>query len=234
MHQGVIYVFTHDSVGLGGDGPTHQPIGELMSLRLIPNLRVIRPADANETAQAWVLAVESKESPTALALTRQNVPNLAIPAGAVRRGAYVLAEAGAEGGLAQGAAGAWTEPSGAGAEPDVILIGTGSEVQVCLGARDKLEAEGIRTRVVSMPSFELFEEQDEAYRHAVLPPAVKARVAVEAGATLGWERWVGTEGKVIGLDHFGASAPGDVVLREFGFTVENVVAAARDTLDRRG
>lgn len=235
MHQGVIYVFTHDSVGLGGDGPTHQPIGELMSLRLIPNLRVIRPADANETAQAWVLAVESTETPTALALTRQNVPNLAVPEGAVRRGAYVLAEAGAEGGLAQGAAGAWTEPGEGGAtQPDVILIGTGSEVQVCLGARDMLEAEGIRTRVVSMPSFELFEEQDQAYRDAVLPPAVEARVAVEAGATLGWERWVGTEGKVIGLDHFGASAPGDIVLREFGFTAENVAAAARDTLGRRG
>lgn len=235
MHQGVIYVFTHDSVGLGGDGPTHQPIGELMSLRLIPNLRVIRPADANETAQAWVLAVESTETPTALALTRQNVPNLAVPEGAVRRGAYVLAEAGAEGGLAQGAAGAWTEPGEAGAtQPDVILIGTGSEVQVCLGARDMLEAEGIRTRVVSMPSFELFEEQDQAYRDAVLPPAVEARVAVEAGATLGWERWVGTEGKVVGVDHFGASAPGDTVLREFGFTAENVAAAARDTLGRRG
>src|SRR5690554_3128156 len=235
MHQGVIYVFTHDSVGLGGDGPTHQPIGELMSLRLIPNLRVIRPADANETAQAWVLAVESTETPTALALTRQNVPNLAVPEGAVRRGAYVLAEAGAEGRLAQGAAGAWTEPGEGGAtQPDVILIGTGSEVQVCLGARDMLEAEGIRTRVVSMPSFELFEEQDQAYRDAVLPPAVEARVAVEAGATLGWERWVGTEGKVVGVDHFGASAPGDTVLREFGFTAENVAAAARDTLGRRG
>lgn len=235
MHQGVVYVFTHDSVGLGGDGPTHQPIGELMALRLIPNLRVIRPADANETAQAWALAVEATESPTALALTRQNVPNLAIPAGGVRRGAYVLAEAGAEGGLAQGAAGAWTDPAqAAGVTPDVILIGTGSEVQLCLGARDQLEAEGIRTRVVSMPSFELFEAQDQEYRDAVLPPSVRARVAVEAGATLGWERWVGAEGQVIGIDRFGASAPGDVVMREFGFTVENVVSAARNALTRRG
>ena len=235
MHQGVVYVFTHDSVGLGGDGPTHQPIGELMALRLIPNLRVIRPADANETAQAWALAIESTDSPTALALTRQNVPNLAIPAGGVRRGAYVLAEAGADGGLAQGAAGAWTDPAQApGVTPDVILIGTGSEVQLCLGARDQLEAEGIRTRVVSMPSFELFEDQDEEYRDAVLPPSVRARVAVEAGATLGWERWVGAEGQVIGIDRFGASAPGDVVMREFGFTVENVVSAARNALTRRG
>ncbi|MFA5594991.1 MAG: transketolase [Trueperaceae bacterium] len=235
MHQGVVYVFTHDSVGLGGDGPTHQPIGELMALRLIPNLRVIRPADANETAQAWALAIESTDSPTALALTRQNVPNLAIPAGGVRRGAYVLAEAGADGGLAQGAAGAWTDPAQApGVTPDVILIGTGSEVQLCLGARDQLEAEGIRTRVVSMPSFELFEDQDEEYRDAVLPPSVRARVAVEAGATLGWERWVGAEGQVIGIDRFGASAPGDVVMREFGFTVENVVSAARKALTLRG
>ena len=202
-----------------------------MALRLVPNLTVIRPADANETAQAWVLAVESAKAPTALALTRQNVPNLAIPAGAVRRGAYVLAEAGAPGGLAQGAAGAWTDPADApGVTPDVILIGTGSEVQLCLGARDQLEAAGVRTRVVSMPSFELFEAQPQEYRDAVLPPAVTARVAVEAGATLGWERWVGAEGQVVGIDHFGASAPGNVVMREFGFTVENVVSAARKTL----
>ncbi len=233
--QGVVYVLTHDSIGLGGDGPTHQPIGELMSLRLIPNVQVIRPADANETAQAWALAVASKGSPTALALTRQNVPNLAIPAGAVKRGAYVLAEAGAEGGLAQGAAGAWTDPAQAGAaQPDVILIGTGSEVQLCLAARDQLEAQGVRTRVVSMPSFELFEQQGAEYRDAVLPPAVSARVAVEAGATLGWERWVGSGGVVVGLDRFGASAPGNVVMREFGFTVENVVSAARTSMANRG
>ncbi|MFA5550589.1 MAG: transketolase [Trueperaceae bacterium] len=235
MNQGVVYVLTHDSIGLGGDGPTHQPIGELMALRLIPNLRVIRPADANETAQAWALAVESKQAPTALALTRQNVPNLAIPAGAVRRGAYVLAEAGAQGGLAEGAAGAWTEAAQvAAAKPDLILIGTGSEVQLCLAARDVLEAEGVRTRVVSMPSFELFAQQPREYRDAVLPPAVTARVAVEAGATLGWERWVGSAGAVIGIDHFGASAPGNVVMREFGFTVENVVKKARETLTQHG
>ncbi len=234
MGQGVVYVLTHDSIGLGGDGPTHQPIGELMAMRMIPNLNVIRPADANETAQAWVYAMTSEAAPTVLALTRQNVPNLNVPVGAVRRGAYVLAEAGAAGGLAQGAAGAWTDPAQAAAEPDLILIGTGSEVQLCLAARDVLEAEGVRTRVVSMPSFELFEQQDAEYKDAVLPPAVTARVSVEAGATLGWQRYVGPNGRVIGIDRFGASAPGDVLLREFGFTVENVLTAARETLTKRG
>lgn len=234
MGVGTIYVLTHDSIGLGGDGPTHQPIGELMSLRVIPRLRVIRPADGNETAQAWALAVESVAAPTALALTRQDVPNLAIPPGAVRRGGYVLAEAGAQGGLAEGGAGAWTDPQQApDITPDLILIGTGSEVQLCLEARDVLEAEGVRTRVVSLPSFELFDAQDEAYRRAVLPQDVRARVSVEAGATLGWQKYVGPEGRIIGIDHFGASAPGDVVMRQFGFTAEHVVAAAREVLGRR-
>ncbi len=232
MGQGVIYVFTHDSIGLGGDGPTHQPIEHLMALRATPNLHVIRPADANETAQAWALAVEHESTPTALALTRQNVPNLAVPKGAVRRGGYVLAEAGAAGGLAQGGAGAWTEAPAAPAKPDLILIGTGSEVQHCLAARDVLEAEGVRTRVVSMPSFELFEAQPREYREAVLPRGVRARVAVEAAATLGWERYVGDAGEIVGIDHFGASAPGDVAMREFGFTAENVVATARRVLER--
>ncbi len=232
MGQGVIYVFTHDSVGLGGDGPTHQPIGHLMALRSTPNVRLVRPADANETAQAWAFAVSAENTPTAFALTRQNVPNLKIPAGAVKRGAYVLAEAGAQGGLKEGAAGAWTDPPANPVTPDLILIGTGSEVQLCLAARDVLEAEGVRTRVVSMPSFELFEEQERDYQHAVLPPGVRARVTVEAGATLGWERYAGELGETVGIDHFGASAPGDVALREFGFTPENVVEAARRTLER--
>ncbi len=234
MGIGVVFDFTHDSIGLGGDGPTHQPIGELMSLRVMPKLDVIRPADGNETAQAWAHAIASRERPTALALTRQNVPNLAVPAGAVARGAYVLAEGGAPGGLAEGGAGATADMPGPAALPDLILVGTGSEVQLCLGARDVLEAEGIRTRVVSMPSFELFERQPEAYRAAVLPAAVRARVTVEAGATLGWERYAGEAGETIGIDRFGASAPGAVVMREYGFTVENVVAAARRTLARAG
>jgi len=207
------YVLTHDSIGLGGDGPTHQPIETLMSLRAIPNLVVLRPADANETSQAWRLALERREGPTALALTRQNVPHLAVPEGAVARGAYVLAD-------------------DAAGDPDVILVGTGSEVALCLQAREILAGANVRARVVSMPSFELFAAQDEAYRKRVFPAAVRARVAVEAGATLGWERVVGDAGVVIGIDRFGASAPGDTVLREFGFTPERVVAAAHETLRR--
>jgi len=232
MGQGVVFDFTHDSIGLGGDGPTHQPIGELMSMRVMPGLDVIRPADANETAQAWAHALSSHTHPTALALTRQNVPNLNVPAGAVARGAYVLAEAGAAGGLAEGGAGATSAQPDGNVHPDLILIGTGSEVQLCLAARDVLEAEGVRTRVVSMPSFELFDRQPAAYRAAVLPSSTRARVTVEAGATLGWERYAGDLGEIVGVDRFGASAPGDVVMREYGFTAENVVAAARRTLAR--
>lgn len=228
----VVYDLTHDSIGLGGDGPTHQPIGELMSLRLIPQIDVVRPADANETAQAWAYAIGTHTHPTVLALTRQSVPNLAVPAGAVQRGGYVLAEAGAAGGLAEGGAAATTDTPSADARPELILIGTGSEVQLCLGARDVLEAEGVRTRVVSMPCFEAFERQPEEYREAVLPPQVKARVSVEAGVTLGWQRYVGDAGETVGVDRFGASAPGDIVMREYGFTVDAVVAAAKRSLER--
>lgn len=232
MQQGVIYVLTHDSIGLGGDGPTHQPIGELMALRLMPGMTTIRPADGNETAQAWLEAIRSSEGPTALALTRQNVPNLNVPKGAVARGAYVLAEAGAKGTSMEGGAAPTTDPAAmSGAEVDVLLIGTGSEVQLCLEARDALEAEGVRTRVVSMPSFELFAKQERSYQEAVLPPSVTARVAVEAGATLGWERYVGERGIIIGVDRFGASAPGDMVMREYGFTPERVAEAARTALN---
>jgi len=213
MRQGVVYVFTHDSIGLGGDGPTHQPVEHLMSLRAVPDLVVLRPADGNETAQAWRIAAERRDGPTVLALTRQNVPNLDVPDGAVARGGYVIAEAG-------------------GGRPELILIGTGSEVALCLAARETLEAEGVPTRVVSLPSFELFEAQDASYRESVLPRAVRARVTVEAGATLGWERYAGDLGETIGLDRFGASAPGDVVMRELGFTPEAVVAAAKRTLAR--
>lgn len=232
MGQSVIYVFTHDSIALGDDGPTHQPIGEVMSMRLIPNLDVIRPADGNETMQAWVHAVSMTTRPTALALTRQEVPNLAVPAGAVARGAYILADgSSAELAVEEGAAVNGEHPE-RGGSPDIILVGTGSEVQLCLAARAILEAEGVSTRVVSMPSMEIFERQDAQYRAAVLPHAVRARVVVEAGATLGWGQYAGDLGEVIGVDRFGASAPGDVVMREYGFTAANVVAAARRSLAR--
>lgn len=180
-----------------------------MALRAVPNVVVLRPADGNETAQAWGFAAARRDGPTVLALTRQNVPNLEVPAGTVARGGYVIAESTGEG------------------APDVILIGTGSEVALCLAARARLEEAGTRTRVVSLPSFELFEAQDAAYRHTVLPPDVRARVTVEAGATLGWERYAGDRGVILGLDRFGASAPGDEVMRQLGFTVDAVVAAAK-------
>jgi transketolase len=213
MRTAVTFVFTHDSIGLGGDGPTHQPIETLMSLRALPHLLLLRPADANETAQAWRVALERSDGPTALALTRQAVPNLAVPDGAVARGGYVLADAD-------------------GGDPDVVLIGTGSEVSVCLEAREQLLEAGVRARVVSLPSFQLFEAQDRAYRERVLPPTVRARVSVEAGASLGWERYVGDAGEIVGVDRFGHSAPGEVVLREYGFTPERVAEAAHATLRR--
>jgi transketolase len=198
MRQPVVYVMTHDSIGLGGDGPTHQPIETLASLRALPDLVVFRPADANETAQAWVEALRRRDGPTLLALTRQDVPHLDVPAGAVARGAYVMA--------------------GADEDADVLLIATGSEVAVALGAREKLAEAGVAARVVSMPSRERFEDQDADYRDAVLPPALKARVVVEAAATFGWHRYAGDHGEVVGIDRFGASAPGARVLKEFGFT----------------
>jgi len=207
----VIYVFTHDSIGLGEDGPTHQPAEHLAALRAIPNLTVIRPADANETVVAWRVALERRGGPTALALTRQNVPVFdrteLAPAEGLRRGAYILADT----------------PG----RPDVILIATGSELQVALGARDLLAAEGIAARVVNMPSWELFDEQPRDYRDAVLPPDVTARLAVEAGVSQGWQRYVGPAGDVVALDRFGASAPYQVLMREFGFTPEHVAGRAR-------
>ena len=207
MQLHVIYVFTHDSIGVGEDGPTHEPIGQIASLRAIPNLIVIRPCDANETAVAWQVAMEQKNRPVALALTRQNVPTLNrsqyTPAEGLRRGAYVLADA--------------PDP-----HPDVILIASGSEVQLIVEAQNKLLEQKISARVVSMPSWELFEAQSEEYRHSVLPPWAQVRIAVEAGVTHGWHRYAGSQGEVIGVDRFGASAPGPVVMREYGFTVENV------------
>lgn len=207
----VIYIFTHDSIGLGEDGPTHQPIGQLASLRAIPHLAVIRPADANETAVAWMVALERNSAPTALALTRQAVPTLDrtrfASAEGLRKGAYVLAD------LGKGS-------------PEVILMASGSEVSIILEAAEKLVAEGRSVRLVSFPCWELFEQQTESYRKQVLLPSVTARVSIEAGSPQGWARWVGDHGVVIGLDHFGASAPYQDLYSHFGLTADAVVAAA--------
>jgi transketolase len=211
----VVFAFTHDSIGVGEDGPTHQPIEQIASFRAMPGLQVLRPADANETVAAWKLAIEY-HGPTLLALTRQDVPILGEPdriREGVPRGAYVFADA----------------DSG---QPDVILIATGSEVAVALGARELLRAQGIAARVVSMPGWGIFEAQPQAYRDAVLPPAVRARVSVEAGASFGWRQWVGEDGEIIGLDRFGASAPGKVLFEQFGFTPEAVAARARAVFER--
>ena len=210
----VVYVFTHDSIGVGEDGPTHQPIEQLAMLRAIPNLNVIRPAGANETLEAWKAAITRKNGPTALVLTRQNVPTLNELTGVVERGAYVLRDFGDS-------------------EPGLILMASGSEVSLVYQAGKQLSDEGVNVRVVSFPSWELFEKQDEAYREAVLPKHVNARLAVEAGASLGWERYVGSEGGIISLDRFGASAPAKVLFEKFGFTVENVIAKAKDLIATR-
>jgi transketolase len=211
MRLRVVYVFTHDSIGLGEDGPTHQPVEHLASLRAIPNLTVIRPADANETAVAWRVALERKDGPTALALTRQAVPILDrirfAPAEGLRRGAYVLAD------LGQG-------------EPEVALLASGSEVGIILEAGERLVEEGVAARLISFPSWELFREQHEAYRRAVLPPELAVRVAIEAAAPLGWERWVGDAGAAIGLERFGASAPYQGIYRNLGLNAERVAQVA--------
>jgi transketolase len=212
----VIYVWTHDSVGLGEDGPTHQPVEHYAALRAMPNLWFVRPGDSNEAAAAWAVAVERADGPTALAFSRQKLPTLpGSVEGAregVRRGGYVLRPAANEAG---------------GGSPDVILIGTGSELQLCAAAADALEADGINARVVSLPCWEAFEAQDPAYREAVIPAAVKKRVAVEAGVPFGWERWAGDEGAIIALDHFGASAPASTIFEQFGFTTQRVADVAR-------
>ncbi len=231
----VIYVFTHDSIGLGEDGPTHQPIEHLAALRAIPHLFVIRPADPTEVSEAWRIAILRRRSPTALALTRQKVPLIDrkryAPASGVRRGAYILAEAedaGTPSGPVSTASG--RERVQQSVVPRLILIATGSEVSLALQARETLQQNGIPTRVVSMPCWELFEEQPEDYRKEVLPPSVGARLAVEAGVCQGWDRYVGSTGDVICLNRFGASAPGDIALRELGFNVENVLKHARGLL----
>ncbi len=212
----VIFVFTHDSIGLGEDGPTHQPIEHLAALRAIPNLTVIRPCDANETVEAWKIAVGSTDGPVALALTRQGLPvldrNTFAPATNLSKGGYTLMDA--QDGRA-----------------DVILIGTGSEVHLAIGAAKQLEEKGLGVRVVSMPSWELFEKQPEAYRLEVLPPEIKARVAVEAGVPQGWHRYVGNEGEVVGLNHFGASAPAKILYAKFGITADRVVERALTLID---
>ncbi len=213
----VLFVFTHDSLALGEDGPTHQSVEQVASLRAIPQLTVIRPGDANETATAWRVAIETRDRPVALILTRQNVPTLhrteCASADGLRRGAYILADA----------------PEG---NPDVILIASGSEVGLIVAARQRLQDQHIAVRLVSMPSWELFDAQSQSYRDSVLPPSVRARLAVEAGVTQGWHRYVGDRGDVIGVDRFGASAPGPVVMREYGFTVEHVCARALALLGR--
>jgi transketolase len=217
----VIYVFTHDSIGLGEDGPTHQPVEHLAALRAIPHLFVIRPADSHEVREAWRMAILRRNLPTAFALTRQKLPlidrTVFASAEGLRRGGYILAEA----------EGANTNESG---RPDLILIATGSEVSLALEARTQLQSEGIATRVVSLPCWELFDEQPADYREEVLPAPVTARLAIEAGVPQGWDRYVGPKGSVIGLNRFGASAPGDVAMRELGFNVENVVRRARQLL----
>jgi transketolase len=215
MELPVVYVFTHDSIGVGEDGPTHQPIEQLAALRSIPGLITLRPADANEVVEAWRVIIGLKNQPACLVLARQPLPTFDrtryAPAAAVSRGAYILSDA-------------------ADGKPAAILIGTGSEVALCINAHEVLMREGIATRVVSMPSWELFEQQDEAYRDAVLPPDIKARLSVEMGSTLGWDRYVGATGMRLGMNSFGASAPLKELLAKFGFTPAQVVAAVKDQI----
>jgi transketolase len=214
----VIYVWTHDSIGLGEDGPTHQPVEHLLSLRAMPGMTIIRPADANEAAEAWRAAMNHRQGPVGLVLTRQKVPvidrNQYASARGLTNGAYVLAEA-------------------SGKKPRLILIATGSEVAVALEAREALEQDGVPTRVVSMPSWELFEKQPREYREEVLPPTIRARLSIEAGATLGWTKYVGDEGASIGLDRYGASAPGEVAMTKLGFSADNVVKHAKALLKKQ-
>ena len=212
MEIPVIYIFTHDSIGVGEDGPTHQPVEQLASLRAIPGLITMRPGDANEVAEAWRVILQFRHEPVALILTRQALPTLDrtkyAPAAGVAKGAYVLADA----------------PGG---KPDVLLLATGSEVSLCVAAHEQLVKEGVKSRVVSMPSWELFEHQPQEYKDAVLPPSVTARVSVEQASTFGWERYVGSTGQNIGMQTFGASAPLKELQKKFGFEPENVVAAAK-------
>jgi transketolase len=218
MRIRVIYIFTHDSVAMGEDGPTHQPVEQLMGMRLLPNLVTIRPADATETAEAWKVALERRNGPTALVLSRQGLPvfdrTKLAPASGLQQGGYVL----------------WQST----AAPEVILIGTGSEVHIALQAGIDLQQEGISARVVSLPSWELFDDQPVAYRNEVLPPNIIARISIEAGVSLGWERYVGLGGIAIGISRFGASAPGNIVYEKLGLTVQRVVDEAVKLLHKDG
>jgi transketolase len=211
----VVYVFTHDSIGVGEDGPTHQPVEQVLSLRAIPGLITIRPGDANEVTEAWRFLMPQRHEPVALILTRQALPTIDrtkyAAASGLAHGAYVLADA----------------PGG---PPDVILIGTGSEVSLCLAAHEQLNTEGVRSRVVSMPSWEIFEHQTKEYRDEVLPPAITARVSVELGSTVGWSHYVGSAGRAIGMKTFGASAPLQELQKKFGFRVGDVVTAAKEQI----
>ncbi len=217
MEIPAIYIFTHDSIGLGEDGPTHQPVEQLASLRAMPNMLVLRPGDANEAVEAYKVILQHTHGPCTLVLSRQAVPTLDRtkygPASGVAKGAYVLADA-------------------AGGKPDVILMASGSELSLCGDAYEKLKAEGIKARVVSMPCWELFEKQDAAYKASVLPAEVTARVSVEMASTFGWERYTGVKGKILGMRSFGASAPLKDLLKKFGFSVENVLAAAREVMGK--
>ena len=221
MEIPVIQIFTHDSIGVGEDGPTHQPVEQLLSLRAIPGLITLRPADANEVVEAWRMIMQFRHEPVALILTRQGLPTLDrttyASAEGVQRGAYILAEA-------------------QNGTPEVLLLATGSEVSLCLEAYEQLKAEGIQARVVSMPSWEIFEyycRQHPGYREHVLPAAVTARVSVEQASTLGWARYVGSTGRTIGMETFGASAPLKELQRKFGFTPESVVTAAKEQVAQR-
>jgi transketolase len=215
MELPVIYILTHDSIGLGEDGPTHQPIEHLCSLRAVPHLLTFRPADANEVVEAWKVIMELRRQPAALVLSKQPVPTLDrrryAPASGLRRGAYVLAD-----------------PRDA--EPEVLLLATGSEVSLCIEAYEKLSRQGVRARVVSMPCWELFEHQDRAYRDSVLPPEILARVSVEQASTFGWSRYTGAHGSTLGMETFGASAPLGELRKKFGFTIDNVVQEVRRQL----
>jgi transketolase len=211
-----IFIYTHDSIGLGEDGTTHQPVEQLIGLRSVPNLVVIRPADANETAQAWRVALEHSGGPVALILTRQEIPVIDQEkygkAGELEKGAYILSE---------------SEKA-----PQIILIGTGSEVQLIIAAQEKLKEQNIAARVVSMPSWELFEKQDAAYKEKIFPKTLRKRLAVEAASPVGWCKYVTDEGDIVGINQFGESAPGDEVMKEYGFTVENVVKRAKALLSQ--
>lgn len=217
MEIPVIYIWTHDSISLGEDGPTHQPIAQLASLRASPGMIVMRPADANEVVEAWRLIMQLTDRPACLILTRQAVPTLDrsmyAPASGLGRGAYILADA-------------------EGHNPDVLLLATGSEVSLCIAAHEQLKSEGIRARVISMPSWELFENQSQEYRDNVLPPGIFARVAVEEASPFGWERYTGSGGCILGVNSFGLSAPAKIVAQCFGFEPSHVVAAAREQIQR--